>query len=159
MTVTKPSRTLLRPEDLIDEIAVQSYVVSATFRRHGGGLARDVGLTQARMQVMRMALGDGLPVPRIARRLGVSRQNVQRIADALVAEGAAEFTANPDHKSSPKLMLTDKGLRAMDDWALETRAYRQQLAQKLGRKNLVELLDGLRNLAEALNGMPDYEDS
>ena len=44
-----------------------------------------------------------------ARRLGVARQGVQRIAHDLVQEDLAVFRSNPDHRSSPLPALTPGG--------------------------------------------------
>lgn len=38
----------------------------------------------------------------LARRLGVARQGMQRLADALVRDRAAEYRHNPDHRRSPR---------------------------------------------------------
>jgi DNA-binding MarR family transcriptional regulator len=52
-------------------------------------------------------------VPQIGRRLGVSRQSVQRVANELAADGMASFEPNPDHKASPILALTATGRQAL----------------------------------------------
>src|SRR5436190_244666 len=72
------------------------------------------GLTQAQWQTLWIAATGPLTVPQIARRLGVSRQNVQRVANDLAAAGMATFGQNPDHKSSPLLELTPAGRSALD---------------------------------------------
>jgi DNA-binding MarR family transcriptional regulator len=48
-------------------------------------------------------------VPTVARRLGLARQSVQRVADDLVAAGLVERSDNPDHQHSPRLVLTATG--------------------------------------------------
>lgn len=53
-------------------------------------------------------------VSQIARRMGLSRQAVQKISNTLVDEGLARFVDNPDHKTSPIVELTKQG-RALDD--------------------------------------------
>lgn len=45
--------------------------------------------------------------------LGVSRQNVQRIANDLVALGLIDLMVNPDHRSSPLLTPTPAGKDAL----------------------------------------------
>jgi DNA-binding MarR family transcriptional regulator len=85
------------------------YETAAASRRQGEALAGSVGQTQARWQTMWTVDSGSLTAPQVARRLGVSRQNVQRIADELRAEGLLRLTDNPDHKTSPLLQLTDSG--------------------------------------------------
>ena len=59
---------------------------------------------QARWQVMSAAASDRPhPVRRDRAFYGVTRQNVQRIADLLVAEGAAGCSDDPDHRVSPQI--------------------------------------------------------
>ncbi len=90
-------------------IIADIFELAGAFRRFGETIARTAGQTQARWQVLSAASGKALTVPQIARRLGVSRQNVQRIADLLVAEKLAAFSANPDHRGSPHLVLSERG--------------------------------------------------
>src|SRR6476661_5210952 len=90
---------------LVPVIVADIYEIAGRFRENGEAIARSVGQTQARWQVLSAASGRPHTVPQIARVLGVTRQNVQRIADLLVKEGAAEFRANPDHQSSLHVVL------------------------------------------------------
>lgn len=48
-------------------------------------------------------------VPQIGRSLGHQRQTVQRKADLLAEEGLVDWIDNPDHKSSKRLVPTDRG--------------------------------------------------
>ena len=83
-------------------------------RRIGEKIAATEGQTQARWQTM-WTIDDGvaLTVPQIARRLGVSRQNEQRVVSDLVDGGLAELVPNPDHRTSPLTRLTPDGERAL----------------------------------------------
>lgn len=91
-------------------------------------MTEKLGLTHARWKVIgAIALSNsGLTVPGIARVLGQSRQAVQRITDVMVQDGILEYTANPKHKRSALVTLSDKGkdvynmLREVQDpWAIE----------------------------------------
>jgi DNA-binding MarR family transcriptional regulator len=90
-------------------------------------------------------------VPQIARVLGVTRQNVQRIADLLVAEGAAQFRDNPDHRASPHLILTRRGQAALDRLTKAASGYHARIARKLPAADIVSLQRGLRRLLDALD--------
>jgi DNA-binding MarR family transcriptional regulator len=50
-----------------------------------------------------------LPVSQAARRLGTTRQAVQRSANELLTRGLAATETNPDHRASPFIVLTPKG--------------------------------------------------
>src|ERR1043165_1952313 len=86
-------------------IVAAIYELAGSFRAQGEAIANTVGQTQARWQVMSAASAEPKTVPQIARRLGVTRQNVQRIADLLVKENWASFEDNPDHRASPHFVL------------------------------------------------------
>ncbi|MER6472435.1 MarR family winged helix-turn-helix transcriptional regulator [Streptomyces collinus] len=90
------------------------FEAAGALRRLGERTAAAEGLTQARWQVLSVASDDALTVPQAARRLGVSRQNVQRVANDLVSLELAAFEPNPDHRGSPLLTLTPRGRQALD---------------------------------------------
>jgi DNA-binding MarR family transcriptional regulator len=96
------------------------YEAAGALRAAGESIAATQGQSQARWQVMSVVSEPAMPVPTAARRLGVSRQNVQKIANDLVRDGLAEWQPNPDHRTSPLLGLTATGhttLRALTEQA------------------------------------------
>jgi DNA-binding MarR family transcriptional regulator len=109
-----------------------------------------------------MSAASGTPphtVPRIARVLGVTRQNVQRIADLLVAEGSAEYQENPDHRASPHLILTRRGQAALDQLTKAAGGYHTRLARKLSPSEVISIQRGLRRLLEALDDIDPIKPS
>lgn len=70
-------------------------------------------ISQGRMALLRsLALRGPRNLSELARERGVSRQGVQRLADALVAEGLARATADPKSARARRLELTEAGLAA-----------------------------------------------
>jgi DNA-binding MarR family transcriptional regulator len=131
----------------IQRLAADLFEVSGAMRRDGEAIARSMGQTQARWQVMWIAATGAFTVPAIARRLGVTRQNVQRIANDLVADRLASFDANPDHRRSPLLRLTPHGREVLDEINRAGERRNLQTAAELGddgTRRLRELLDDLR---------------
>ncbi|KQH79935.1 hypothetical protein AO501_22495 [Mycobacterium gordonae] len=100
------------PDDIALLVA-DIYEAAGALRKSGEAVAKTEGQTQARWQLLSVISGDATSVPRAARRLGVSRQGVQRIANNLVDDGLAQWRPNPDHRSSPLLELTAAGRRAL----------------------------------------------
>ncbi len=137
------------PKTLLPLIVADIFELAGRFRDDGEEIARTVGQTQARWQVMSAASADPRTVPQIARRLGVSRQNVQRIADLLVADGAATFEPNPDHRNSPFLVLNRRGQAALADITKAAAASLARIARRLGAADLAPLHRSLRRLIEA----------
>ncbi|MFI8221510.1 MarR family winged helix-turn-helix transcriptional regulator [Streptomyces sp. NPDC085932] len=85
------------------------FEAAGALRRLSEKTASVEGLTQARWQVLSAVSEDPLTVPQAARRLGVRRQNIQRVANDLAAFGLAAYAPNPDHRGSPLLTLTPRG--------------------------------------------------
>jgi DNA-binding MarR family transcriptional regulator len=77
---------------------------------------RDSGLTVADRAVMEFLYPDAqLSVPDIARRYQVSRQHVQVTANRLLEEGLLSSHDNPQHKRSPLLQLSDRGVETFTE--------------------------------------------
>jgi DNA-binding MarR family transcriptional regulator len=139
------------PQALVPIIIADIYELAGRFREYGETIAQTVGQTQARWQVMSAASDDPHTVPQIARALGVTRQNVQRIADLLVAEGSAEYRDNPDHRASPHLVLTKRGRAAFEQLMKAAGGYHARIARKLSLSDVVSLQRGLRRLLKTLD--------
>lgn len=135
---------------LLPLIVADVFELAGRFREEGEAIAKVVGQTQARWQVMSAASADPRTVPQIARRLGVTRQNVQRIADLLVKESWASFAANPDHKGSPNLALNTRGQAALAKINKAAGRSHAQIARKLAGTDVGALHRGLRRLIETL---------
>src|ERR1700722_12314359 len=144
-----PSRA--KTETQIPVIVGDIYELAGRLREHGEAIAATVGQTQARWQVLSAASARPQTVPQIARVLGVTRQNVQRIADLLVAERAAEYRDNPDHRASPHLILTKRGRAALDQLTKAAGGYHARMARKLSPSDVASIHRGLRRLLEALH--------
>ena len=85
------------------------YELAGLSRRSSEQTAAEHGQTVARWHLMSVLSDRPYTVPAIARRLGLVRQSVQRVADELVAEGVVERSENPDHQRSPLYSLTEAG--------------------------------------------------
>jgi DNA-binding MarR family transcriptional regulator len=136
---------------LLPLIVADVYELAGRFRAEGESIAATVGQTQARWQVMNAASVASLTVAQIARRLGVTRQNVQRIADLLVQEGSAMFEPNPDHRGSPHLVLSKRGQTALAQLSNAAAHSHTKLAGRLTGPDIGAIHRGLRRLIKAMN--------
>lgn len=139
-----------KPQSLLPLIIADIYELAGRFRDRGEAIARTVGQTQARWQVMSAASADPRTVPQIARRLGVTRQNVQRIADLLVAENWASFETNPDHRGSPFLVLNKRGRAALGQLTKAAGHDHAALARRLAGTDIGAIHRGLRRFIQAM---------
>lgn len=110
------------------DLVLSLFRLNGLLLAEGDRMAASVGLTSARWKVIGViALAPaGVTVPGIARSLGQSRQAVQRITDVMQEDGLLRYVANPRHKRSPLVVLTDRGLQVYNDlravqdpWAIE----------------------------------------
>ena len=93
-------------------------------------------LTPARWQVLGAVLEEPLPVAKIARRVGLTRQSVQRVANDVVAQDWAHWQPNPGRRGQNLLVLTGKGRRAITALTAEQHAWADTIGQDIGGKNL-----------------------
>jgi DNA-binding MarR family transcriptional regulator len=117
----------------------------------GDAMALPAGQTTARWQVLAAADDDDRSVADIARALGLARQSVQRIADALVAEGSAEYADNPRHRRARLLRLTEDGRRSLAAIQRVQAGWADRVGEALGTDELDRLLSGLQRLSTALD--------
>lgn len=127
------------------------FHLAGVFRRRGEEIARLAGRTQAEWQLL-SALADGArTVPQIARRLGYTRQSVQRTADSLTSQSLLRPAPNPDHKKSPLLELTKLGRDALDRISEEAEAFHSQVVRRVGARELLDAERFLRSLCNILD--------
>jgi DNA-binding MarR family transcriptional regulator len=122
------------------------YELAGELERCGEHLARSVGQTGARWKVLSAASAGGQTVAQLARRLGLARQSVQRVADVLEEEGLIRYEANPDHARSPRVALTAAGEQALARLSAIAAKWEDPLAARIGRAEL----EGTRKSIQAL---------
>lgn len=105
-----PAGTALT-DSILDLFRLNSRVIAA-----GDRLVAGLGLTSARWQILGaiVELDRPQPVAWLARDLGASRQNVQRIVNDLHKEGLVSFEPNPHHRRAKLVVLTDKGTQTFN---------------------------------------------
>ena len=96
-------------------LIIESFQWNGRLLAAGDRLTKPLGLTSARWQVLGAITTQNLPVAQIARNMGLARQNVQRLADALEKDGIIEYAINPDHKRAKLVCLTRRGRKIMND--------------------------------------------
>lgn len=137
-----------------DEMALlvaDVFEAAGALRRLGEHTAQAEGLTQARWQVLSVVSETALTVPQAARRLGVSRQNVQRVANDLVNLGHATYEANPDHRGSPLLTLTPRGHEVLAALTQRASAVHRELFSALDSEEVSRTRALLRRLLQEVD--------
>ncbi|MEV6997771.1 MarR family winged helix-turn-helix transcriptional regulator [Streptomyces sp. NPDC093982] len=134
-----------------DEVALlvaDVYEAAGALRKSGEVIAASRGQTQARWQLLSVASGTPLTVAQAARRLGVARQGVQRLANDLANESLIAFRLNPDHRSSPLLELTPTGRRVLDGITVRAAEAHRRLAADIPADEIAAARELLRRVID-----------
>ena len=130
------------------------YEAAAALRQRGDRIAATADQTQARWQVLSVLSEGDWTVPKIARRLGVTRQAVQRTADQLRADGMIELKANPDHERSLLARPTTAGRAALAAITIAASHWNEIAAAGLTQSELKIARTVLRTLRIAAHDDP-----
>ena len=140
--------------------ALLTNLVIATFRLNGRlleiaqELAAHGGLTAAWWQVLGGVLDEPRTVADIGRRMGITRQGVQRVADLLVENGLAEYRPNPAHRRAKLLACTDAGYWAIRQIALAQHPWANAVGEEVGAAQLRGALMTIQRLTTVLESEP-----
>lgn len=117
-------------------------------------LARAAGQTAARWHVMSVLWGQQQSVASAARRLGLTRQSVQRVANDLLADGLVTATPDPNDARAPLLALTETGEALVADLYANSDAERTALVARanVSDRQLASARATVRALIDAFNG-------
>jgi len=130
--------------DALTELVMRVFRLNGLFLDVAETIARPSGLTAARWQVLGAVLRHPLTVSDAARAMGLTRQSVQRLADALVEDGMAEYLPNPAHRRARLLAPTGRGWKAIAILRPRQHACMNQVSGEIDAEELeraVRLLD------------------
>ena len=135
-------------------------VVLASFALHGRllaaaeALAVEGGLTAAWWQVLGGVLDEPRSVADVGRRMGMTRQGVQRVADLLVERGLAEYRPNPAHRRAKLLACTEAGYWAVRRITLVQHPWADRVGSAVGADALAAAEATMRRLVDVLDADP-----
>lgn len=128
------------------------YELAGASRRTSDALAAAVGQTAARWHALSVVSDRPRTVADAARRLGLTRQSVQRVVDDLLRDGLLDRVPNPGHRRAPLLEPTPAGRAVLADLDARSAADRTGVLARAGvtADELAAARDVLRRLAAAL---------
>jgi DNA-binding MarR family transcriptional regulator len=86
--------------------------------------------------------------------LGLTRQSVQRLADALESEGLSLYEPNPEHRRSPRVSLTAAGQRILTRLSAAAAKWEDPLAAQLPRAQVEEARAHIKALLQLVRQHP-----
>jgi DNA-binding MarR family transcriptional regulator len=113
-------------------------------------LAAEGGLTAAWWQVLGGVLDEPRSVAEIGRRMGMTRQGVQRVADLLVEHHLAEYRPNPHYRRAKLLACTQAGCWAIRRITLLQHPWANRIAAEVSADELRAALATMQRLIAAL---------
>ena len=135
---------------LLTDLIIPTIQLEAHFSRAGEAIAATGGQTLARWLTLEIVAGEPATVARVARRLGLSRQSVQRIADLLETDGLTEYVENPAHQTSKLVRLTARGRQSLRLIQSAQRAWANSLGARIGEANLRQASRVVEQLTQLL---------
>jgi DNA-binding MarR family transcriptional regulator len=128
--------------------------LEAHFSRAGERIAGTGGQTLARWLVLEMVAGEPATVAQVARKLGLTRQSVQRVADLLERDGLTQYASNPAHRRSQLVQITEQGQGTLETIQAAQRAWADSVGAEIGEANLHlanRVIDALTQVLIRLN--------
>lgn len=142
---------LTRAGYAFSELLIEIFRANGAALAAGDVLTAPVGLTSARWQVMGAIGETPATVSHVARAMGLTRQSVQQVADALERDGFVVYRDNPHHKRAKLIALTNSGAKALAEVEARHALWANRLAKKLSASPAmaIALLKETRALLEA----------
>ena len=134
----------------LTQLILEIFQINGELLAAGNKITKPFGLTSARWQVMgAIDLAEQpLTVAQIARRMGLTRQGVQRIVNDLKQIEMVELLDNRDHKRAPLIAITAAGAIVMAKVDQAQINWVNQLSCNLNERTIHQAL----NLLEKVRG-------
>jgi DNA-binding MarR family transcriptional regulator len=156
-----PRESWPEPSAQTEAGALLTEVILTTFRLNGRLMeaaqefAVEGGITAAWWQVLGGVLDEPRTVAEIGRRMGMTRQGVQRVADLLVERELAEYRPNPAHRRAKLLACTEAGYWAIRRIALVVVPWGNRIGAEVGAGELRSALATMQRLVAVLESEPN----
>lgn len=138
--------------DALTEIILETFQFNGALLAAGNKLTNPYGLTSARWQVMGAIELEkkALTVSQIARRMGITRQAVQRVVNDLARIDMVALEDNLDHKRAPLVSISKTGKVIMKEINIAQIAWVNDLAKDFEDYELTQALNVIRNVRKRI---------
>ncbi len=133
-------------------LALATFEANGKLVETGNHLVKHAGLTSALWQVLG-ALGyaeSPLTVSQVAKRMGLTRQGVQRVVNILVDRGYVALQPNPFHRRAPLVALTRSGRSALTAAEAAEQPLGAEIIEAIGAERIMAAAQVLRELNDVL---------
>jgi DNA-binding MarR family transcriptional regulator len=133
------------------ELILEIFRLNGRLLSAGDALTRPLGQTGARWQVLGALDEDGRTVADVGRRMGLTRQSVQRTADLLEADGLLSYADNPAHQRAKLAMLTPRGRATLGAITTRQMEWANRIASCLAENDLQHAIHTLQRVRQAMH--------
>ena len=141
---------------IFTEMILETFRLNGALIETGDKLINDLGLTSARWQILGSLVDGPITVADIGRKMGLSRQNVQRIANRLKEDGFIETSPNPAHRRAKLYFLTDLGKESMKEITWRQEQWVNHMSEDMDltdmKKALAMMIDCRKRVQSSLEG-------
>lgn len=137
------------PDDIWTQFALSIFNLNGWIVQAGDAISQAIGQSSARWQVLG-SVYEPQTVAEIARRLGLARQSVQRVADVLEKEGLVFSMDYPTDRRTKLLSLTPQGFEVLSEIYARQVVWSQRVMTKLNSEQLVAVTAALQDIGHVL---------
>ena len=132
------------------------FTTQAALLKHGDVANAKFGQSSARWRVLQRISAGENSVADIARFTGYSRQAVQRLADALAAEGLVRLEADESDRRKQRLELTGAGAAVLGQMEAHFDIWADRLLAHIPEADLIALSQALEHIRLIVLADSDY---
>ncbi|MGD2119703.1 MAG: MarR family transcriptional regulator [Chromatiales bacterium] len=134
------------------KIVLEVFKLGGLLVQEGDRIAEEYGMTSARWKILGAIAIAGKPqtVSQIARSMGLTRQAVQRLVDAMQQDGFLESRTNPDHKRARLINLSARGKETYSGLDKKQVEWAAERSSGLTQEELDIALSVLKRISESV---------
>lgn len=135
------------------EIVLEVFKLGGLLVSEGDDMGSEYGITSARWKILGALYLAGEPqtVPQIARSMGLTRQAVQRLVDAMHQDELLVFQDNPGHKRAKLISLSERGKTIYLKLDEKQSVWAMTCSKDIGREELETTLSVLKRIAVSMD--------
>ena len=147
-----PRKTADTTTDAMVELIGESFRLNSRLQTTADRMARDVGLTGTRWQVLNAVAQATRPatISDIARWMGLARQSVQQVANVLAKDRLIAYAPNPKHQRASLVVVTKKAAKLLEQLDEQRFAWARTVAATLPATDIKVASDILCAVREQL---------
>lgn len=140
--------------EVFTQLVLEVAWLGGLFTAAGVSLAGWAEQSLARWVVLDAVADQPATVAQVARRRGIARQAVQRVADLLVRDGLVVYLPNPADRRAQLLQLTRGGQAALHTISVGQKAWADTLGAEIGEARLKQLTAEMAAIRQVVSARP-----